>query len=465
MFFSGRSSSCRLPFQFPQWRVLCGALLLLAPPGVGAQIAGNFVVPSLRGGDDSRFAYWDLFSSGPDGTNYQFNNVPGLLGGVDAEGNQGDLTGDEVAFLQIGSEGAFVTSSGAIYDFARPTAFEVLYTGAEASELTNVIFQTLSGGQPFDRQNIRLVPLASDGGVEELSLLPQFKALDDPATGQFAERVVSAFEWDLTGMNIGAFAIRFAAPGSSQALWEAQLDVSTGPFQQELGYILVRSSLPRMRTGALGTIYEDLPFDAELRFHLPGTEFELLADSEPGFAHVGWFYQNEVTEGERLSIEFTDSDLSVSSIHAPLTYEDWRKHIFFSFNPTIGQEADSTNEDFSGAEADPDGDGLSNLEEYAFGGDPYRRDAAVGEPSLTMNRDSPTLMLSFNWSGANPAETDLSYEIQRSGDLRTWVAMDREAVEVIEGLLLANGYRRMHCRIPADDLSAAFFRIVITRAE
>ena len=154
-----------------------------------AQIAGEFVIPAIRAQGETYFAYWDLFSSGSDGTNYDFNNAPGLLSGTDTEGNVGSLA-EGLSFKQTGSPNAFITSSGAIYDFRAPTAFEVELIPAEDEPFTNVIFQTMTGGRRLDLDDIRLEYELPDG--ETASLEADFKALDDPATGQFSERLIAA---------------------------------------------------------------------------------------------------------------------------------------------------------------------------------------------------------------------------------------------------------------------------------
>jgi len=59
---------------------------------------------------------------------------------------------------------------------------------------------------------------------------------------------------------------------------------------------------------------------------------------------------------------------------ATVTYEDWRRAEFSA------QQADDPL--VSGPAADPDGDGFSNLEEFAFGGDPLVPDASLLAPRL-----------------------------------------------------------------------------------
>ena len=152
-------------------------------------------------------------------------------------------------------------------------------------------------------QNIRLeFTTAGTGEPTIQSLPPDFKALDDPQTGGFAERLVSAFQWNLTGRGVRDFRLVFAAPGSSMPLWEAQLDVLEGaPFQQQLGYLLVPRALPEVRFGTPGKIEKNLAAGGETRFHLPGAVLDLTATPVDGFVHAGWLFKDVVTEGPTLA--------------------------------------------------------------------------------------------------------------------------------------------------------------------
>ena len=427
-----------------------------------AQIAGEFVVPDIRMQGETDFAYWDLFTSGEDGKNYDFNNEPGLLSGTDSAGNVGNLT-EGLTFKQTGSPNAFITSSGAIYDFGAPTAFEVELVPAEGEPFTNVIFQTMTGGQGLNLDNIWLDYESPEG--ESVSLNPNYKGLDNPATGQFAERVISAFQWDLTGLGAASFLIRFASPGSSLAIWESQLDaVQGGEFTQELGYLLFADSLPRLRNGSPGQLIKDLSDTTEQRFHLPSDTFDVLAEPEPGFEHVGWIYQGMVSETEALTITFEEDDLDVTTIFAPLLYEDWRRHVFFEANPLLGQEADNLDDTISGPDVDPDGDGLTNLEEYAFGTDPYIQDSVNALPQIQLVEVGGTtvLELSYYRQAALDEESDLLIEILSSEDLLAWE--QRDTFTLFSNQLMANGLREMIYHCPLETMSS-FHQLQVSLVE
>ena len=441
-------------------RSLASFLVLLVAgllPG-RAQIAGEFVIPDIRNQGETDFAYWDLFTNDSNGKNYDFDNVPSLLSGTDSVGNIGSVT-EGLAFKQTGSPNAFITSSGAIYDFSGPTAFEVELIPADDEPFTNIIFQSMTGGRRLDLDDIRLEYELPDGEIA--SLAANFKALDDPATGQFSERLIAAFQWDLTGLAVTQFMLKFAAVGGSMPIWEAQLDTAQGkPFVQELGYLLLSFNLPRVREGPIGAIIKDLPDDEEQRFHRSGASFDLLGEPEPGFEHVGWIYQGNVSETETINVAFASADEEVTAVFSPTLYDDWRNVTFFNFSSHTGQEADNLADEISGLEADFDQDGLSNLLEYAFGSDPYLKDTELAVPYVSIEGDS--LNLSYFRQAALDDDSDLLFEIQVSNDMITWEKA--ESFTLSSSALALNGLREMVYQCPVGE-GSTFHRLQVSLTE
>src|SRR5690606_14438703 len=74
------------------------------------------------------------------------------------------------------------------------------------------------------------------------------------------------------------------------------------------------------------------------------------------------------------------------------------------------------------AEADPDGDGLANLLEYAFATDPLAANTGDSAPNLTT---TPSGDLVFEFRRAK-ATDDLRFTVQTSTDLAAWTDSDRE---------------------------------------
>ena len=140
--------------------------------------------------------------------------------------------------------------------------------------------------------------------------------------------------------------------------------------------------------------------------------------------------------------EFDDGTLEDFSIELlgaiPASgYEQWQQDQFSAQqiqNPGISAES-----------ADPDGDGRSNLLEYAIGGNPQAFDQ-TGSPVLISNGDA--LSLQFV---ADTGKTDLVYQAQLSTDLVNWtdtaaaVTGTFNSLEIREAALPANaiGFARL----------------------
>ena len=103
--------------------------------------------------------------------------------------------------------------------------------------------------------------------------------------------------------------------------------------------------------------------------------------------------------------------------------------------------------------ADPDNDSLSNLREYAFGGDPSTGDA---EP-WCVSRDGPNL--AFSW--LQRTDGSVSYSVWEHADLVTgpWL-VSAAAVQSTSGPTLPAGYQWKMISVPA--IGQQFFRIEAT---
>jgi len=431
-----------------RWRVVsgCGRMLAVMAAGmagvVGAAESGRFVVPDGRGEVGAAFAYWDMFLADDAGYNFGFGNPPGLLGGDDESGNATTLI-DGVRLTQTGTDTAFVTSTGAIYSFSAPTSFRVDYTVNAPEPVTSVVFQTLTGGRRLEMESIQLEYTAPGG--EAVSLPPLLKALDDPQTGAFAERLVSAFQWDLSAHSVSTFRLVFGAPGSSMPLWEAQLDVVRGAaFTPELGYVLKKQAWPLVRFQSAGRVLPTVPAGTETRFFRPGTAVTLSAVPTSGFAHAGWLSDGLIREQASMEVVFLDDDVEVAAIFAPLSYATWRTHWFDHANAVLGRPADHLNDAVSGPTADPDGDGMDNFGEFAFGGDPYVADAAIRAGQAGWADGAPTLAYRQPASAA----VAVDYLLLTSSDLKEWEAA---AAVVVSKSLESSGYWRVTVRQALDE--------------
>jgi hypothetical protein len=440
------------------------AVLLLLIPGAAAQSTGAFVIPPVRAGNGTAFAFWNQFVN-PAGNpyNYLHPNPPGLLPappGADSAGNLNNVSAPQAVLRQTGSATCFLTSSGALYDFRGRTAFEVSWAhpAGAAGPVSNVIFQTMTGGRRFELNQVRLHGSTAAGAV--VTLAPDYKALDDPQSGAFDERVVSAFQWNLTGRDVRDFRITFAAPGDSMPLWQAQLDVVNGsPFVRQLGYLLERQSLPAVVFGNPGRIEATGVDQQETRFFVPGQRVELEAVPEFGWEHVGWLADDAVLPSGPLTLTFADADRRVAAIFAPLDYEAWRYAAFLHGNGLLGQPNDYATESVSGPMADPDGDGLTNFAEYSFGGDPYAPDAvraaaeclppdAAGRPGIRW-RSGPAEFSSSGWV------------MQWSRDLVQWSDAGEPLPQAITSReVQRDGSTMITARVPAEAGASLFLRVL-----
>ncbi len=424
-----RSSLLPIPFLV--------AVFILTALGVCHAQSGSFIIPTLRANGGSDFAYWDLFARPPGSSssaNFNYANPPALIDGLgeDADGNRSTALAPRTVLRQTGTPTAFITSSGAIYSFSNPLAVEVPYTAPadQPGEISNVIFQSMTGGA---RLNVNSVFLRyqSDAG-QAVDLAPVFRALDDPQTGAFSERIISAFQWDLTGLNLRQFTIVFDGP-TSMPLWQAQLDAVIGtPFVQELGYLLSTRVRPVLRSGRPGAINTNLPLSADGRFFLADEVLNLTGESAQGWQATGWFYEGAVTNGGALQVVFPARDITVTALFAPLSYADWRQSIFFRFNGLLGTANDFSNDAISAPLVDHDGDGLTNAGEYAFAGDPYTVDVARTQPQLVMVEvaGQPHPAIRYRGNGLAEGAGDVVQTVQISTQSGIWTDNGQQPVTV-----------------------------------
>ena len=104
-------------------------------------------------------------------------------------------------------------------------------------------------------------------------------------------------------------------------------------------------------------------------------------------------------------------------------------------------------------EADADGDGYSNHQEYAFGGDVLIADIPSYLPQLIVDGE-----LSYIEYGIDPSRPDLNYAAQQSTDLENWQAVELSSLHRLEGnyevyrvpVIGAQGRRHLYYRVVAS---------------
>ena len=125
----------------------------------------------------------------------------------------------------------------------------------------------------------------------------------------------------------------------------------------------------------------------------------------------------------------------------PTTFANWRQGFFTS--------AELANPAISGDFADPDGDSLSNLLEYAFHSDP-KQPSAANLPYSVME----PLYFSLIYTRAL-APTDLTFTIEESSDLITWfvvtpsnvILADDGITQTVKARVPMMGARNMSLRL------------------
>ncbi|MDA7647549.1 S8 family serine peptidase, partial [Akkermansiaceae bacterium] len=104
-------------------------------------------------------------------------------------------------------------------------------------------------------------------------------------------------------------------------------------------------------------------------------------------------------------------------------------------------------------EADADGDGYSNHQEYAFGGDVLVADIPSYLPQLVVDGE-----LSYIEYGIDPSRPDLNYTAQQSTDLENWQPVELSNLHRLEGdyevyrvpVIAAQGRRHLYYRVLAS---------------
>ncbi len=137
---------------------------------------------------------------------------------------------------------------------------------------------------------------------------------------------------------------------------------------------------------------------------------------------------------------------SVESAATPLdAREAWRALVFSPLEIADGLAADA---------ADPDGDGLANLLEYAFGSDPLRSDGAA-PVSAERAGAPPRLAITFPLL---PDRPDITLTVESSSDLATWIPIARSvaggAVQPLTGTVTVEGGASAPANVTVFDESA-----------
>ena len=120
-------------------------------------------------------------------------------------------------------------------------------------------------------------------------------------------------------------------------------------------------------------------------------------------------------------------------------------------------------EDLSGSaassDADGDDDGVSNLLEYAFNGNPYTSDSYILPRTEAVTDADGSKFLAVIWRESNEA-IGLAYQVQVSSDLQSWSEVNLEpyAVSRTEN----GGHVDVTLYLPVDLIEKLFVRVTVT---
>ena len=194
-------------------------------------------------------------------------------------------------------------------------------------------------------------------------------------------------------------------------------------------YNIKRSTTPEsgyqtVASGVTATTYTNSGLASETTYYYVVTAVNLAGESEPS------------------------TEASATTLSPPTPGEAWRQQNF---------GANWDNDEVAGDAADPDKDGISNLLERAFGGDPN-----IADPSILPRIDPDAPLLSIIYRKARLAE-DLVYEVQESTDLSPteWSMATGDETPISD-----NGtVETLRFTAPVSSASKKFLRVRVTSQE
>jgi hypothetical protein len=193
---------------FKKWSaafVLAGVGMVSVPAATN-----EFFVPFYRGDAGSAYAGWERFTVA---TNNGVGNLPDLPG-----------SNADARILQFQPNAFVIPSSGNLYNIAHLSEFELRYTGTEAAGW--VAFQVHTAGLELDYNSVQL-RYETGGGPAFLmtSRSELYRLTLGPAGPGGGALVSSAWEWDVSALDVDSFTIEFKAGAESLSLDSVTFDV------------------------------------------------------------------------------------------------------------------------------------------------------------------------------------------------------------------------------------------------
>jgi len=174
---------------------------------------------------------------------------------------------------------------------------------------------------------------------------------------------------------------------------------------------------------------------------------------QPAAGYVGAdSFRLQVSDGQGGS----DQLLVQVTVAAPPAYDGWTYNAFAPLTP-------ETESSVWGQNADPDGDGLTNLEEFAHGTTPEVADGGLALIAAATTEDDKVLLsYRVRLDGSAPA---LNYVVETTNGLTgPWSALPASEYEDVGTVDLGGGFQRRTIRLTTPLVSNhRFFRLAFTR--
>jgi len=403
-------------------------LAVIASTGGTAHLIMSEVAPWSSGNSPLAADWFEVTNTGTAAANItgwkMDDNSNSFGSAVALNGITSIAPGESVIFIESASPTTVVASFKALWFGANPPAsLQIgtytgsgvgLSTGGDAVNLfdstgtlqANVVFGTSPGGPfpTFDNAaglNNTTISTLSAVGINGAFVAANHSAeIGSPGTiGAAPTPVVSITATDATAAEAGSDpgTFRISRTGSTVGALTVSYTFATGAGQATSADYT--PTLTGVATIPLGQSYVDITINPVDDLLVEGSETLTLTLFDSGSYDVGTPASATVT--------IVDNDFT------PLN--TWRQANFGTVDNS-GSAADN---------ADPDGDGIPNLLEYALGIDPVIGSGGNGPAALpvSITNDADPLLagrLALSLTLPNPNPTDISYVIQASGDLGTW---------------------------------------------
>ncbi|WP_309400291.1 InlB B-repeat-containing protein [Cerasicoccus maritimus] len=360
-------------------------------------------MPDFRNGfTDEDFAYFlgfDVAYTDEDPADYSTL--------TDEEVNYPFIGGNESAYLgQYAAESAIVTSTNRLYTFTDQTLGIRVYDNPTYSP-GEILLQamTYQGSQSTPlNDSVKLYYRTEAGGDW---ILYEAGYTNTVSTTDSTSNFFVAWEWDTSSLLIYDYYIQFDYELAHSSFAAAQLDTSETYDQQLDGYGLnVDTNIPY---GLLFGLIEKSP---EKLIYEPWETVTITADPNANYEFVKWV--GDFGESTDNPLEITIAgETDVQLILAPRDYTVWRQ-IAFPSNHGGGISSSDWAKD-----NDYDGDALSNVMEYALGGEPENPTQEVYfQTDIVAVDDVNYPAIVFR---QQVAADDLTYSIAVSSDLSSWL--------------------------------------------